>query len=227
MKIGGFHKLSLSEYPGYRAAVVYTQGCNWRCPYCYYRSLVIPTRFQPSLPELDILAHLESQRAELDAVVITGGEPCMQSALIEFLRRVKRLGYAIKLETHGGRPAVLAQIFEEKLVDFVALDIKGPLNDYSRFIGCDIDPGVIELSLDLTKQSGVAYELRTTLVGGLHTHEDLRRMAPVLAGSRRVALQTYRPIPGAKPGLLTAPDPDLFHTAGQLLREHVDELVVR
>ncbi|MDX2186102.1 MAG: anaerobic ribonucleoside-triphosphate reductase activating protein [Opitutaceae bacterium] len=227
MKIGGFHKHSVTDYPGHKAAVIYTQGCNWRCPYCFYRSFVIPSRFQPSLPEDDILRCLADARSDIDAVVITGGEPTIQPCLSDFLRRVKKLGFKIKLETHGGRPAVLAELISEKLLDYIALDIKGPLHHYSRYVGTEVDPGIIELSLDLVLNSGVEYEIRTTLVGGLHTVEEVRAMAPMLAGSRRVALQAFKPPPGAKTGTLHSPSPDLFHAAGEILRDKVEELVVR
>jgi pyruvate formate lyase activating enzyme len=227
MKIGGLHKNSLTDYPGHRAAVIYTQGCNWRCPYCFYRSFVIPSRFQPSLPEDDILRCLAEARGELDAVVMTGGEPTIQPCLTDFLRRVKKLGYQVKLETHGGRPAVLAELISEKLLDFIALDVKGPLHHYARYVGMEVDPGIIELSLDLVVNSGVEYEVRTTLVGGLHTLDEIKAMAPLFAGCRRVALQAFKPPPGAKVGTLYAPPADLFHAAGDILRDKVEELVVR
>ncbi len=227
MKIGGFHKLSLTDYPGFRTAIVYVQGCNWRCPYCFHRSLVIPTRFQPSIPEDEVLTYLRDHRADLEAICITGGEPTQQSTLIPFVRQLRKLGLKIKLDTHGGRPAVLAELFNERLVDFVAIDVKGPLDHYERFAGCPVDPGVIELSLDLVAHSGVPYEIRTTLVEGLHTRDDLEKMAPLVAGSKRFVLQSYRHPPGLKPTGYAPPGPELFSFAGDLLREHVDEFIVR
>jgi pyruvate formate lyase activating enzyme len=229
MKIGGYQKRSLVDFPGKAAAVVYTQGCNWRCPYCHIRSLVIPARFQPATPESDIIELLEQSRGIIEGVVITGGEPTVQIGLASFLRRVRSMGYLVKLDTNGSRPAILAGLFNEGLLDYVALDVKGPLSCYSRFTGRNVDPGMIELSIELVRTSGVPYELRTTIVGGLHDIRDIQAIAPLVSGSARYALQAYRP--PASNGLpvknLTAPDPELFHVAGELLRDHVGEFVIR
>ncbi len=228
MKIGSFQRCSRTDYPGKIAAVVYTQGCNWRCPYCHNRSLIIPARFQPSIPEEEIFAHLGSSIDQIDAVVVTGGEPTLQLDLADFLRRVKQLGYATKLATNGSRPGVLSALFEAQLLDFVALDLKGPLSSYERFAGLRVETGMVELSLELVRTSGVDYELCTTLVGGLHTPSDLQELAPLIHGARRYAVQSYRPAPAAKGrSLLSVPGPGLFHDAGVLLRDHVDEFVTR
>ncbi len=229
MKIGSYQKCSLVDYPGKMAAVIYTQGCNWRCPYCHNRSLVIPSRFQPAVPEEDVFTHLQERRAELQAVVVTGGEPTVHADLPAFVRRARSLGYAIKLDTNGSRPAMLATLFNEGLLDFVALDVKGPLAHYSRFAGHPVDPGMIELSIQLVRTSGIEYELRTTLVGGLHADDDLKALAPLVTGARRFAVQNYRQPPvGTKNYEAYEPaSRELFHTAGELLRDHVEEFIVR
>jgi pyruvate formate lyase activating enzyme len=229
MKIGGYQKRSLTDFPGKVAAVVYTQGCDWRCPFCHVRSLVIPARFQPRIPEEDVFRALEYQHGETQAVVVTGGEPTLQYGLAPFLRRVRSLGFATKLDTNGSRPAVLAALFNEGLLDYVTMDVKGPIASYARFAGHSIDTGKIELSIELIRSSGVEYELRTTLVGGLHTPADIRAMAPLLFGAKRYAVQTYRCPPASTRTVneFTPPGAELFHEAGECLRSHVDEFLVR
>lgn len=229
MKIGGYQKCSLIDYPGKVAAVVFTQGCNWRCPFCHNRSLVIPARFQPAVPEEQLFAHLEQRRGQLDGVVVTGGEPTLQPGLAAFLRRVRALGYATKLDTNGSRPNVIAALLNEQLLDYVAMDVKGPLASYSRFAGHHVDTGTIELSIELIRTSGVSYEFRTTLVGGLHTEDDLRAMAPLVTGAKRYAVQGYRSPPTASKCYdnYRAPSSELFEAAETILRCHVDDFVVR
>jgi len=229
MKIGGYQKNSRTDFPSKNAIVVYTQGCDWRCPYCHSRSLVMPARFQPAVPELEFFAILEAEREMCDAVVATGGEPTLQPDLASFLRRIKALGFATKLDTYGGRPGVIASLLDQHLVDYIAMDVKGPLAGYSRFCGTAVDPGMIELSIELVRSAGVPYEFRTTVVGGLHRPEDLRALAPLVSGTRRFALQSYRPPAGKAVGLekFSAPTADLFHEAGEVLREHVEEFIVR
>jgi len=229
MKIGGYQKSSLIDFPGKIADVVYTQGCCWRCPYCHNRSLVYPSRFQPATPEDEIFDHLELRRGQLDAVVVTGGEPTLQTGLVDFLRRVRQLGYLTKLDTNGCRPNVLATLLQENLLDYIAMDVKGPLKEYSRFAGCEVDTGPLELSIELIKQSNIPYEFRTTLVGGLHTREHIDQLAPLMYGVRRYAVQTYRMPPSdfrTQPPF-TPPDNDLIHTAGVALRDNVGEFVMR
>ncbi len=229
MKIGGYQKSSLIDYPGKVAAVVYTQGCSWRCPYCHNRSLVYPARFQPSTPEDNIFDHLDLKRGQLEAVVVTGGEPTLQTGLIDFFRRVREMGYLTKLDTNGSHPNVLSSLLLENLLDYVAMDIKGPLKDYSHFAGCEVDTGPLELSMELIKQSNIRYEFRTTLVGGLHTGEHVKQLAPLMFGVRRYAVQTYRMPPSdfrSQPPF-TPPDEELIHAVGVALRDSVDEFVVR
>jgi pyruvate formate lyase activating enzyme len=229
MKIGGYRKNSRVDFPGKAAAVVYTQGCNWRCPYCHSRCLVMPARFQPAIPEPEFFAALEAERPNLDALVVTGGEPTVQPDLASFLRRIKAIGLKTKLDTNGSRPGVIAALLDQQLLDFIAMDVKGPLTSYASFAGVNVDPGMIELSIELIRSSGVGYEFRTTVVGGLHQPADLRALAPLMSGSQRYALQAYQPPPGKTIGFesFTVPTAALFHEAGDVLREHVEEFIIR
>jgi len=229
MKIGGYQKSSLIDFPGKVAAVVFTQGCGWRCPFCHNRSLVYPARFQPAVPEDEIFDHLELRRGQLDGVVVTGGEPTLQSGLVDFFRRVRKLDYATKLDTNGSHPDMLATLLQENLLDYIAMDVKGPLSDYKRFTGCEVDTGTIELSIELIKQSNVAYEFRTTLVGGLHTAKHIEQLAPLMYGVRRYAVQSYRMPPSdfrSQPAF-TPPDAELLQTAITALQGRVAEFLAR
>ncbi len=205
MKIGSIKKFSLVDFPGRRALVVFTQGCDWECPYCHFRSLIRPARFQPPWPEEEVFALLENGAEGLDAVVVSGGEPLVQPGLAWFLRQIKERKMAIKLETNGSRPWVLQELLAEGLVDYVALDVKGPLGNYSKFAGCEVDPGVIELAMEVVRTSGVDYEFRTTLVGGLHSVEEVRALAPLVHGARRFVVQHYRGPEGMGAGFNFSP----------------------
>ena len=130
MRIGGYVPCSLGDYPGRIAAVVFTQGCNWRCPWCHNPALVYPEQFTASLPEDDVFARLAARRARLDGVVVTGGEPTLQPDLPVFLGRVKALGFLVKLDTNGSRPRVVRELLAAGLVDFVAMDVKAPFARY-------------------------------------------------------------------------------------------------
>jgi pyruvate formate lyase activating enzyme len=229
MKSGGYQKSSLIDFPGKVAAVVFTQGCGWRCPFCHNRSLVYPARFQPAVPVDEIFDHLELRRGQLDGVVVTGGEPTQQTGLVDFFRRVRKLDYATKLDTNGSHPDVLSTLLQENLLDYIAMDIKGPLSDYKRFAGCEVDTGTIELSIELIKQSNVPYEFRTTLVGGLHTRKHIEQLAPLMYGVRRYAVQSYRSPPSdfrAQPPF-TPPSAELIQTASQALQGRVTEFLLR
>jgi len=229
MKIGGYQKNSLIDFPGKVAAVVFTQGCGWRCPYCHNRSLVLPARFQPAIPEEEIFDHLKLRQGQLDGVVITGGEPTQQPDLADFCRRVRKLGFLLKLDTNGSQPGVLSQLIGEGLVDYFAMDVKGPFCDYARFTGCAVDTGPLELSMELIKKSGVPYEFRTTLVGGLHTAQHLRQLAPQLIGVRRYAIQSYHPLPpdAKTTDPFSPPDAELLATASKLLRSGAGDFLMR
>lgn len=229
MKIGGFQKSSLVDYPGKTAAVVFTQGCQWRCPYCHSRSLVYPTRFQPAIPIEEVIDQLLLRSGQIEGVVITGGEPTLQPGLPDFLREVRKTGLLIKLDTNGAAPDMLTALIQDQLLDYIAMDVKGPLHDYARFVGGPIDTGPIELSIEIVKRSPVPYEFRTTLVGGLHTTAHIEQLAPLMYGARRYALQSFRPVPGDDKvnGQYSAPDVTLFHAASVALRDKVGEFLVR
>jgi pyruvate formate lyase activating enzyme len=193
MRIGGIQKFSLIDYPGRLAAVIFTQGCNFRCPYCHNPELVNPKSFGKSLPEDSIISFLEKRSGRLDGVSITGGEPALQPDLIPFIERVKRLGYAVKIDTNGTLPGVLDELIERRLVDYIAMDIKGPFKKYGEIAGAEIDTEIIRQSVERVMNSGIDYEFRTTVVKSLLTAEDLQKTAALIRGARRYVLQKFVP----------------------------------
>jgi len=165
MIIGGFQPFTLSDFPGHVAAIVFTQGCNWRCPYCHNRSLLKTRRPEQELiPETHVFDILHRRRNELDGLVITGGEPTIQEDLPRFIHKVHRMGLAIKLDSNGSRPGVIGRLLEEGLLDYIAMDIKAPLDRYESVVGHPVDIGPIQTSIELIKNSGIRHEFRTPMV---------------------------------------------------------------
>ncbi|HET6488517.1 MAG TPA: anaerobic ribonucleoside-triphosphate reductase activating protein [Syntrophales bacterium] len=214
MKIGGFQKVSLIDYPGRISAVVFTQGCNFRCPFCHNPELVDPERFADLIPEKEILSFLEKRRGRLDAVVITGGEPTMQPELIPFILHLKAMGYLIKLDTNGTRPDLLAEMLDEKLLDYVAMDIKAPLERYEAVTMTKTDHDRIRRSITLIMGSGTDYEFRTTAVKSLLAPEDLEEIGRLIPGAKRFVLQKFVPTKTLDRDLLGQPS----YSDGELKR---------
>lgn len=198
MVIGGLVKFSQSDYPGRPAAVVFTRGCNFRCPWCHNPGLVDPARYVPEVPLGEVLRFLERRRRLPGAVVISGGEPTLQPDLLDFLRELKRMGYATKLDTNGSRPGVLRRALGEGLVDCLAVDYKAPLRLYREWVRAENPDAVLE-SLCLALEFPGGY-IRTTVVPCLHTSEVLEEMAAGLRaagfdaapGTGKWALQEFR-----------------------------------
>jgi pyruvate formate lyase activating enzyme len=199
--VAAFVPLSLSDHEGHVAAVVFVPGCNFRCPFCHNPDLVLPERAAGRLrvPVDEVLDELRDRRDFLDSVVVSGGEPTLQPDLQEFLAAVRAMGLGVKLDTNGSRPDVLRDLFERKLVDYVAMDIKAPSARYSEFAGVPVDLVRIEESIRLIRSSAPDYEFRTTVAPGLAA-EDLRTIADWILGAKRYVLQPFR-VPPEK-GLL-------------------------
>lgn len=193
MKIGGLQKVSLIDYPGKVGAVVFTQGCNFRCPYCHNPELVDPSLFRETIPEEDILAFLKARRGKLDAVTVTGGEPTLQDDLSSFLQKIKDLSFLVKIDTNGSRPAVIGLLIQKGLVDYFAMDLKGPLNKYEIITHSKITISDIKESIALITGSGVLHEFRTTLVASLLTGNDIMEIAKLIPSARRYVLQKFVP----------------------------------
>lgn len=193
MLIGGIQELSLIDYPKKLSAIIFTQGCPFRCHFCHNPSLVLKEKFSSSIKEEDIFSFLKKRQNKLDAVVITGGEPTIQKDLKEFIKKVKNLGYLIKLDTSGINPHVLKELLDENLLDYVAMDIKTSLNNYSQVIAIKINIENIKKSINILLSSSIPYEFRTTLVPFLHKTEDVKDIATSIKGAKLLTLQTFIP----------------------------------
>lgn len=193
MIIGGFQKFSLIDYPGKTCAIIFTRGCNFRCPYCHNPELVLPEQYAPAIPLTEIFAFLGKRRGTLDAVTITGGEPTLHSDLPEIIAQIKELGYCVKLDTNGSNPKMLSDILRCSLADYIAMDIKAPLDDYTRIIGRPMDASTIRQSIDLIIKSCVDHEFRTTVARSLTGPNDLKKIAHAIKGAKRYYIQKFRP----------------------------------
>ncbi|EKE11820.1 MAG: Pyruvate-formate lyase-activating enzyme [uncultured bacterium] len=193
MRIGGIQKLTLIDYPGVIAATVFTVGCSFRCGFCHNPELVLPEKF-PKLNEMEkeFFQHLEKRKGKLEGVCITGGEPTIQPDIIEFIRKIKGMGYLVKLDSNGSNPHVLRKIIKEKLVDYIAMDIKSSLGNYSKVAGLNVDIEKIKKSVRMIMKSGIDYEFRTTVVPGIHSEEEFMEIGKWIRGARAYYLQEYR-----------------------------------
>ena len=193
MLIKGLQKLTLLDFPEKMACTVFTFGCNLRCPFCHNASLVLSERADDTLiPEEEFFSFLQKRRGILEGVCITGGEPTLQPDLPAFIRKIRDVGFAVKLDTNGARPAVLKSLVAEGLLDYVAMDVKNSLSAYPETVGLPaFDVAPVEESMDFLLEGHVPFEFRTTLVKGLHTPEGVAEMGRRLAGEERFFLQTF------------------------------------
>lgn len=202
MRIGGYQKLTLIDYPGKIATTVFTVGCSFRCHFCHNPELVLRAQFPaPNKMEEEFLAHLEKRRGKLEGVCITGGEPTIQPDIIDFIRKIKEMGYVVKLDSNGTRPDVLRRIIKEGLVDYIAMDIKHAPKKYKLATGLTTDIARIKMSVKLIMNSGLPYEFRTTVVPGIHEDEDFDKIAKWIAGAQNYNLQEYREMRILNPNL--------------------------
>jgi len=191
MNFAGLQKMTLMDYPQVVSCIIFTQGCNFRCPFCHNSSLVDGV-YENEITETEILDFLEKRKGLLDGVVISGGEPLLHSEIYSFIKKVKELGFLVKLDTNGSNPDLLKKLVEEKLVDYVAMDIKNSPEEYSLASGTEKFLDKITESKDFLLQNLVDYEFRTTIVKGIHTKDSLLSAAKWISGAKRYFLQNYK-----------------------------------
>lgn len=192
MVLAGFQKLTLLDYPGKIATTVFTLGCSFRCPFCHNPELVDLRLAHNEESEKEFFAFLAKRKGKLEGVCITGGEPTIQSDIIKFIKKIKKAGFLVKLDSNGTRPDVLKKIIDAKLVDYIAMDIKSQLANYDKVTGSLVDKDRIKLSVDLIMRSHIPYEFRTTVVPGLHSEKDFVEIAKWIKGAKNYFLQEYR-----------------------------------
>ena len=191
MIINGFQKMTLLDFPGKVACTVFLGGCNFRCPFCHNAGLVLGSNPE-SYTEEEILSYLEKRKGLLDGVCFTGGEPTLRGDLLPFIEKVKALGFAVKLDTNGTNPALLKELLDRELVDYVAMDIKNSFEKYPVSCGLDsmeLDP--IKESIALLIGGSTDFEFRTTIVKELHTVEDIETLTGEIKGAKKYFLQSF------------------------------------
>lgn len=189
MKIYGLEKSSFVDYDGYCAAVIFTAGCPFRCPYCHNSEVVVD---EPQMTEEEVFSFLRKRKNVLDAVVVTGGEPTMQADIVPFLKKLREFDLKIKLDTNGYAPKVLERVLADNLVDYVAMDIKTSPRNYADAVGLKrYDPAPVFISADMLIESNVDYEFRTTLVAEYVDEFDIPVIAQRLRCAKRLFLQKY------------------------------------
>ncbi|NTV45134.1 MAG: anaerobic ribonucleoside-triphosphate reductase activating protein, partial [Chlorobiales bacterium] len=191
MRIGAFQKFSMIDYPGKLSAIVFTQGCNFRCPYCHNPELVLPELFAPPLDATSIIDFLKTRVRKLDAVVVTGGEPTLHGGLAGFLSTVKALGFLTKLDTNGTNPGGLGELLKQGLLDYVAMDIKSPPEKYAEVAQTSVNAEALQRSIDLIRASRVAFQFRTTVVHPLHSADDIKAIQKWIGSGVPLRLQNF------------------------------------
>ncbi len=193
-KISGLQKLTLLDFPGYVACTVFTNGCNMRCPFCHNASLVIRADEQEEYNMEELFSFLKKRTGLLEGVAITGGEPTLYSGLDDFIKRVRELGYKVKLDTNGTRPSILKSLIDDNLLDYVAMDIKNCREKYGKTIGLgdSFDLSPIEESKNILMSGKVDFEFRTTVANPLHQKDDFYKIGEWLQGNEKYFLQQFK-----------------------------------
>ncbi len=196
MRIKGLQKLTVIDYPEKMACTVFLAGCNFRCPWCYSSELVIEEKIeeQPDIKEEEFFSFLKKRVGKLDGVVICGGEPTIYKDLPKFLRKIKEMGFLVKLDTNGSNPDVIESLIKEDLLDYIAMDIKVRPEKYGKQEGLNCLPSSIKESIKIIKESGVDYEFRTTVVPGIHNKEEIIKIAKAIHPAKRYFLQNFLPL---------------------------------
>ena len=228
MIIHGLQKMTLVDYPGLVAAILFTGACNFRCPFCQNASLVRNPASEPEIPDEEVFDYLRKRRGMLEGVVVTGGEPTVHPDLLGYMGRLKDIGYKVKLDTNGYRPDVLRAAVEGGYADYVAMDVKNSLTHYSETAGLShVFTGLIEDSISFLMEDHVPYEFRTTVVHELHSDEDFEEIGVMCRGCRAYFLQTFSDRGDIiQPGF-TAPSPEDMERYIRILRKTIGNVSLR
>lgn len=191
MKIGSLQKTSLIEFPGLISCIIFTQGCNFLCPYCHNPELVLPEKFEKTIPEEDIFDFLNKRKKYLEGVCITGGEPTIQKDILEFIEKIKKMGFKVKLDTNGSKPEIIEKLINERIIDYISMDLKGPLEKYKIITGVELEIEKILKSVELIKNSEIDYEFRTTIVKSQISIGDFEEIGKIIKSCKKYFLQKF------------------------------------
>ena len=193
MRISGLQKLTLLDFPNLVACTIFLPGCQFRCPFCQNSSLVTDITSENEIDEAEIFKYLKSRVGIIDGVCVTGGEPTLQSDLKDFIKKIKDLGFKVKLDTNGYNPYILKELLDQSLLDYVAMDIKNSINKYGETCGIkSLNIENILSSIKILKECNIPYEFRTTVIKEFHTKEDFIEIAKLIKGVKTYYLQGYR-----------------------------------
>ena len=227
MRIQGLQKMTLLDYPGQVACTVFLGGCDFRCPFCHNFELV-EGPMPDAIDEQEFFAFLEKRRGLLDGVAVTGGEPCLRNDLPDFLAKIHDAGFAVKLDTNGYSPRMLERVLDDKLVDYVAMDIKNSPTKYARTVGlAEIDLERVSESIELLMRSGVAYEFRTTVIDEFHEARDFEEIGAWISGAERYFLQAFADRDAVPDRTLSAPDPSDLRAFRDIAAAYVKHVEIR
>jgi len=227
--IKGFQGTSLLDFPGRVASLIFWGGCNLTCPFCHNPALVLEPEAWPDLDRAALLSDLADRQPFIDGVVISGGEPTLDPALADWLAAVKALGLAVKLDTNGLAPEVLADLLDRQLIDYLAIDLKTSPQRYRELHRGPVDPAALVASIRLAMAAPVAVEFRTTCVPGIVDATSLHALGTLVRGAPLWVLQQYHPAPALDPAWQERtpyPPPKITELAG-IARQYVNEVVVR
>jgi len=228
MDFHGFYKSTLLDYPKHLAATVFVGGCNMRCPFCHNASLVLRPHTQPIIAKEEILAYLNKRKNILEGVCITGGEPTIYSELPSFIGQVKEMGLKVKIDTNGTNPAMLRQLAEQNLIDYIAMDIKNSPEKYLATAGnLGLSMEDINESVSIILSGKVDYEFRTTVVNELHTEEDMKAIGRWIKGAKAYYLQAYKDSGDIISPGYTSPGKDKLNRYRDILSSYVDFVDIR
>lgn len=227
MKLGGMQKTTLLDFPGNVACTVFTSGCNFRCPFCHNSPLLTLLPDEECFDTEEFFAYLEKRKGILDGVAITGGEPLLQNDIAQFIRRIKSLGLKVKLDTNGSFPDRLEQLISEKLIDYIAMDVKSPLSSYKKVAGTDRYLNEIVKSIALIKGSGTEYEFRTTVVKELHAPEDMEEIGKLIEGAEKYFIQVYKDTENVLEDGLSAPSEQELYKMLETVKKYVPNAQLR
>lgn len=228
MVIHGIQKLTLVDFPHYTSCILFSGGCNFRCPFCQNSSLVLDPMSQGVIDEDEIFSFLKKRKRMLEGVVITGGEPTLNSDLLLFMEKIKELGYKVKLDTNGYKPDVLESVINKHIVDYVAMDIKTSLDEYPRLSGIkNINTELIRESISILLKEEVDYEFRTTVVKELHNEKNFEKIGKIVEGAKNYFLQTFIDSGNTIEKGLSSPSLEVLESYKEILNSYIENVSIR
>lgn len=227
MIIAGLQKMTLLDYPGHLACTVFLKGCNFRCPFCYNSSLVINEDSSNEISEQEFFDFLIKRKGKLDGVAITGGEPLLSKDIIPFIEKIKNLGFKVKLDTNGTSNKLLQYLIDNKLVDYVAMDIKNSFKKYNLTTNCQCDEKSIKKSIEILLQGKVDYEFRTTVVKEFHDTSDFIDISNMIKGAKKYFIQSYLYKDSVFDKSLSAHSKEKLEEFKKIVEKTVDNVFIR